>query len=100
MKIFMEKMARSLAIVVQPVGCTLVRPNPVRAAHPQFDQPIGQLVRDLFESEVAAGSGRAFHFEIVAVIMVKLLERLNQKVIGREPDWSAPVGVASKHSGL
>src|SRR5207253_1498181 len=41
-----------------------------------------------------------FHFEIVAVVMVKLLERFDQKIIDWKPDWSAPVRVATENPGL
>ena len=46
-------------------------------ARPDFDQPIGKLVRNFFQIRELAGPGRTFHFEIVAVIMVKLLERFD-----------------------
>src|SRR5438876_602972 len=47
-----------------------------------------------------AGTSRAFDFEIVAVVMMKLLEGFDQEVIDREPDRTAPVGVAAENAGL
>ena len=37
------------------------------------------------------GAGRAFHLEIVAVVMMKLLERFDQEIIGRKPNRAPPV---------
>src|ERR1051325_4419887 len=47
-----------------------------------------------------AGAGRTFDFEIVAVVMMKLLERFDEKVVTRKPNWAAPVRVAAKNRGL
>src|SRR4051794_9040057 len=43
-----------------------------------------------------AGAGRAFHLEVVPVIVVKLLQRLDQKVVDRKPNWASPVGVSAE----
>src|SRR5271165_2705018 len=45
-----------------------------------------------------ARTGGALHFEVVAKIVMELLQRLNQQEIDREPDRPAPVGVAAKQS--
>src|SRR2546430_7377298 len=59
----------------------LERPRAVSIPQPKPDETIRELVRDLVQSEKAAGTGRAFHLEFVAVIMVELLERLDQQII-------------------
>src|SRR5437588_10284248 len=46
------------------------------------------------------GAGRAFDFEIVAVVMMKLLERFDEQIIDRKPNRSAPIGIAAEDSGL
>src|SRR5437764_145375 len=65
---------------------SLERTLAVLIARPDFDQAIRELVRDIFQMHELAGAGRAFHFEIVAVIMMKLLERFDEEIIDREPD--------------
>ena len=42
------------------------------------------------------GADRAFDLEIVAVIAVKSLQRLDQQIIDRQPDRAAPVGIAAE----
>src|SRR6202022_1791829 len=60
-------------------------------AQPNLDQPIGKFVRDFFEVHELPGAGWTFHFEIVAVVVMKLLKRFDQQIVDWEPDWTAPV---------
>ena len=46
-----------------------------------------------------ARAGRALDREVVAVVVVELLERLDEQVVDREPDRSAPVRVAAEEAG-
>src|SRR5712675_1454280 len=66
---------------------------------PDADQPIGKLVRDLFESQELPGARRALHFEIVAIIIVKFLQRFDEEIIEWKPDRATPVRVAAEHTG-
>ena len=59
-------------------------------------QAARQLGRDLLDGEVLARSGRAFHLEIVAVVMVELLQGFDDEEIDGEPDGPAPVGIAAE----
>src|SRR5205823_8568448 len=58
------------------------------------------LVRYLSERQIVAGSSRAFDFEIIAVIVMKLLKRFNEQVIDRHPDRSAPIRIPAENTGL
>src|SRR5712692_1899443 len=69
----------------------LERALAVLAAQPNFDQTIGKLVCDLVQCQEISRARRAFDFEIVAVVMMKLLQRLNQQIIDRKPNRAAPV---------
>src|SRR5713101_5449121 len=60
-------------------------------AQPNFDQAIGKLVCDLVQCQEISRARRTFDFEIVAVVMMKLLERLNQQIIDWKPNRAAPV---------
>ena len=48
---------------------------------------------------ICAGAGRALDPEVVAVVVVELLQRLDQQVVDREPDRPAPVRVAAEQAG-
>src|SRR5262245_7113185 len=54
-------------------------------------QSARQLGGDFVERAHAAGADGALHLEVVAVIVVELLQRLDQQVVHREPDRTAPV---------
>src|SRR5258708_5098942 len=41
-------------------------------------------------------SGRAFHFEVLAIIVMELLQRLDDEEVQGEPDGPAPVGIAAE----
>src|SRR4029077_819430 len=86
MKIIVKQIAMSILRAVGPIAgragkCALV----FFVAQKKLDQSIGKLVRDFIQMHEPAGSGWAFNFEIVAVVMVKLLERLDEQVINRKP---------------
>src|SRR5438105_6787079 len=49
---------------------------------------------------MASRTGRAFDFEIVAVVVVEFLERLNEKIIDRQPDRPAPIRIAAENIRL
>src|SRR4051794_6631641 len=53
------------------------RPPALLVAQEDADQPPGELVGDLIEAEELARAGRALHPEIVAVVVVELLDRLD-----------------------
>ena len=72
------------------------RTRAVRVSKPELDQAIRKLVRDLIQRQVVTRAGRTFDLEIVAVVMMKLLERFDQEIIDRHPDRAAPVGVAAE----
>ena len=59
-------------------------------------QSARQLLGNLLDREQRAGARRAFDFEIVAVVVVEFLQRLDDQEIEREPDRSAPVGIAAE----
>src|SRR5262245_53226940 len=43
-------------------------------------------------------AGRALDGEVVTVVVMKLLQRLDDQVIDREPDRSAPVRIAAEEA--
>ena len=49
---------------------------------------------------IPAGAGGAFDLEIVAVVVMELLQRLDDQVVDREPDRPAPVRVAAEHARI
>ena len=56
----------------------------------------GQLVGDLLDRDEAARAGRALDLEVVAVVVMELLQRLDDQEVDREPDRPAPVRVAAE----
>ena len=62
-------------------------------------QALGDFSGDLPQVQVDARAGRVFDFEIIAEKEMKLLQRLDEQIIDREPDRTAPVGVAAKKAG-
>src|SRR5437660_6178823 len=58
--------------------------------------PARQFARYLPQVHHLSRSSRELDFEVVAEVVVKLLQRLDEQVVRREPDRAAPVGVATK----
>jgi hypothetical protein len=59
-------------------------------------QSIADLLRNLVDGHKLTGAGWALNLEVVSVVMMKLLERLDNEEIHRKPDWAAPVRVAAE----
>src|SRR6266511_1600191 len=62
-------------------------------------QPFGDLPGDLGEVQQPSGAYGAFDLQPAAVEVVIALERLDEEVVDREPDRTAPVGDASEDPG-
>src|SRR5581483_2727575 len=69
---------------------------PAGVADEQRREATCQLARDLGERHGHARSGRTLDAEIRAVEVVVALERLDQQVVDREPDGSAPIRVPAE----
>src|SRR5689334_5568110 len=59
-----------------------------------------EFIGHAFYAQELTRTGRAFYFEIVAVIMMKLLQGLDNKVVQRHPDRTSPVRVAAEEPGI
>src|SRR6266516_5184965 len=70
----------------------------VFALQEQLRQSARELVGHFVDGFELAGAGRALDFEIVAVVVVKFLQRLDKQIIQRHPDRPAPVRVAAKQT--
>jgi hypothetical protein len=88
---------------VTPVGVLLKRLRPpiygpvsVRTTQEETRQPTRQLCGYLPEGRLTFGAGRQGDQQAITVEVVQPLQRLDEQVIQREPDWSTPVGVATE----
>ena len=62
-------------------------------------QPSRQLGGHIPEGQIIPRARRVFHFEVVAEVMMKFLQRFDDQVIQREPDGTAPVRIAAEKAG-
>src|SRR5437899_7217117 len=74
-------------------------PASVRTTQEETRQPTRQLFGHLPEGRLTLGAGRQGDQQVVAVEVVQPLQRLDEQVIQREPDWPAPVRVATEQRG-
>jgi hypothetical protein len=66
----------------------------------QVDQSRGDFIGDLIQSDLLARMGGVLDEKVIAVVMVKLLERFDNQIVDREPDRPAPVGISAKQAAL
>src|SRR6185312_8678392 len=83
-------------IVLERLGVAVDRPAPVTPAQEEARESPRELGRDLPEIEETAGAGRALDLQVVAVEVVESLQRLDEQVVDRKPDRSAPVRVTAE----
>src|SRR6516165_5839496 len=101
MEVFVEqqvvaevRIALQLRVVAEDCPPTLL------VAQEQPTQSTRQLLRHLFNGDEVAGTAWAFDLEVVAVVVMELLQRFDQEIIDREPDRTAPVGVAAEQATI
>src|SRR5437762_13904904 len=58
--------------------------------------PARQFARYLPQVHHLSRSSRELDLEVVAEVVVKFLQRLDEQVVRREPDRSSPIGIAAK----
>src|ERR1700758_3486237 len=99
-KVLIEKnVVAEVWIVLPPCRVMSVeRAAPARITQENAREPHGELVGNLIECQEASGAGGAFDLEVVAVVVVKLLQRLDDQEVHGKPDRSAPVGIAAEEA--
>ena len=81
-------------------ACTnLIRAPAVGTDPKQARKTPGQFLGDRLKGHEMSRPGGTLHGETSAQDLVKPLQRLNQKVVDGEPDWSTPVGIAAEQAG-
>jgi hypothetical protein len=55
------------------------------------NEPAGDFTRHLPQVAFLLRVCRALHFEVLAVVVVKLLKRFDEKIVYGKPDGAAPV---------
>jgi len=73
-------------------------PAAVRITQENVDEPPGNFGGDLPEIRFGAGTRRALHFKILAVVVVIFLERFHQQIVDGKPDRTAPVGIPTEEA--
>ena len=92
MEIFVEKyMVPEVGIRLQLLSSTIQRTAAVGAGQKETGKSAAQLRGHVAKTQLVAGAGGELDLEVVAEIVVELLERLDQKVVDRESDGTAPV---------
>src|SRR5262249_6606 len=69
-------------------------PSPVQQEDSR--QPPRELAGYVLKRHVPAGAGGALHLERVSEVLVVTMEGLDDQIVGRKPDWPAPVGVTAE----
>ena len=71
----------------------------VRVIEEERDQPVGEVVGNLTERQLAAGTRRVLDPQVITEEPAEPAQRLDQQEIDREPDRTTPVRVAAEYLG-
>src|SRR6516225_1411455 len=85
----------SLEILIQPQN----GPASELIATEDSDDPPRDFVCGILKGCKLPRSGGALDLQFGTVVLVQAAKRLDEKIIHRQPDGTAPVGVASEKSG-
>ena len=98
MKIFMEPVAIMVALFIERITRSAREGAlAISVSQPNTDETIRQFVCDAVQSSELTRASGTLHLEIVAVVMVKFLQRLDELIIDGNPHRSAPVRVAAEY---
>jgi hypothetical protein len=86
-------------VVLQPLDTSEAGTPPVRTDQEDRDQSLAQVGDDRAQRQLPAGPRRVLDHVVVAEEAVVALQRADHQVVEREPQRSAPVGVAAEHPG-
>src|SRR3974390_119374 len=93
-----ENQISPVRVLLEFLGFTENRPHSV-LARKNTDQTVREFGADLLQVHKLTGASGTFDFEIGPDIAIPAIESVDQHEVHGEPDRTAPVGVASKHSG-
>src|SRR6516162_207999 len=97
MKIFVEPVASAVALLIERLGGgACERPLSIFGAQPNSNEPIRELVRTTVQGHELTRTSWAFHLKIVAIVIMKFLQRFDEQVINRHPNRSAPVRITAE----
>ena len=83
------------------IGCVFLLPavagaRPILVRQKNARESARDFLRHLLQVHHVARAGRAFDLEVVAVEVVVAFERLDDQIIDREPDRTAPIRVTAE----
>src|ERR1700730_16672860 len=70
----------------------------IRIAKENMNEPAGNFSRHLPEIRFLRRMRRTLHFEVLAVVVVKLLQRFDEQIVYWKPDGAAPIRIAAKEA--
>src|SRR5712691_5572624 len=89
MKVFVEQhQVPPVRIVVISRIVPMHWPPPLFILQEDARQPARQLGRHFPQRDVSPRSGRILYLEAVAKVVMKFLQRLDNEVVHRKPDWT------------
>ena len=74
------------------------RPLAIRPLQEEARQTTPQFLGHLVQGKEFAGPGRTFDFEVITVVVVKSLQGLDDEIVDRHPNGTAPIRVAAEQS--
>src|SRR2546425_3942748 len=99
MEIFMkEDELPPMRIALEDFDTTGHRAPTILPAQEDTREPPGYFRRDLPQVGFPLRMSRALDLEILAIVVVELLQRLDEQIVHRKPDRPAPVGIAAEQT--
>src|SRR5262245_49825880 len=85
-----------MKIVLEFLRAAVDGSAPVFATQEYARHPLRDFTRHFPQRQHLSGASRTFDLEVLAQIVMKLLQRFDQQEVDREPDGAAPVRIAAE----
>ena len=89
-----------ICIFLKLLASSVDRTTPIRVVQENAGEPSRNFLCHFEQRQMVARASCAFHLKAFTIELIKIEQSANQYSIYGHPHWSAPVGVASKHSAV
>jgi len=93
-----EHVISEMGVTIELRVSTIRGPASVHILSKYVDNAMLNLFRNLVQWHKVTTPSGALDLEVVPIVLVEALERLDKEEVGRQPDGATPIGITTKHA--
>jgi len=93
-----EHVVPEMGITIELRVSTIGSSTSIHILAKYVDNAMLDFLRNLVQWHKVTTPRGALDLEVVPIVLMKTLKRLDKEEVRRQPDWSTPIGVTAKHA--